>query len=478
MPLDARRDHARQGLGERPGDRRAPRCCAALVLQGVLGRRRSPARCRCSCSARCCTCSRSRRSASSSRRSRARCRSSACSRIPLFIVMNLLSGGNTPLDSMPRWLQIAMQISPSTQFMSFSQAVLFRGAGLAIVWPELAAVAVIGAVFFVGALLRFREDDHPGALVARRDGMQHGAWPRRPCPGRVDPCTHRVAMDRRSRAALRPLAPDIWVAERPQTFYGLAVGTRMTVIRLAGREPAAALAGRARPGAARELDAIGRVSLRGRAEPRPPPVRRRGRRTRIPRRGSGWRPGSSASVPTWRSRRCSATRRPRSGGTRWGRSSSAAVRTRTRWSSSTAPSRTLILCDLAFNFGPRAAAPTRLLMRLLRSYGRFGPSKLDPLLIRDRDAARAEPRAHPRLGFRSRRGRARRRPGERRSRGAARAAMRGCSPAEAESALRDDPGQRGARCLLPGPRTSSFRWSRWRPRSATRQTRVCAGGAA
>jgi hypothetical protein len=51
-------------------------------------------------------------------------------------------------------------------------------------------------------------------------------------------------------------------------------------------------------------------------------------------------------------------------------------------------SRTLILCDLAFNFGPRTAAPTRLLMRLLRSYGRFGPSKLDPLLIRDRRAAR------------------------------------------------------------------------------------------
>jgi hypothetical protein len=51
-------------------------------------------------------------------------------------------------------------------------------------------------------------------------------------------------------------------------------------------------------------------------------------------------------------------------------------------------SRTLILCDLAFNFGPRAPAPTRWLMRLIRSYGRFGPTKLDPLLIRDRAAAR------------------------------------------------------------------------------------------
>ena len=51
-------------------------------------------------------------------------------------------------------------------------------------------------------------------------------------------------------------------------------------------------------------------------------------------------------------------------------------------------SRTLILCDLAFNFGPRTATSTRLLMTLLRSYGYFGPSKLDPLLIRDRRAAR------------------------------------------------------------------------------------------
>jgi hypothetical protein len=51
-------------------------------------------------------------------------------------------------------------------------------------------------------------------------------------------------------------------------------------------------------------------------------------------------------------------------------------------------SRTLILCDLAFNFGSGTALSTRLVMKLLRSYGRFGPSKLDPFLIRDRRAAR------------------------------------------------------------------------------------------
>jgi len=52
-------------------------------------------------------------------------------------------------------------------------------------------------------------------------------------------------------------------------------------------------------------------------------------------------------------------------------------------------SRTLLLCDLAFNFGASAATSTRLAMKLLRSYGRLGPTKLDPLLIRDRPAARA-----------------------------------------------------------------------------------------
>lgn len=52
------------------------------------------------------------------------------------------------------------------------------------------------------------------------------------------------------------------------------------------------------------------------------------------------------------------------------------------------PSRTLLMCDLVFNFGPSAPALTRLLARGIGSYRRFGPSKLDPLLIRDRGAAR------------------------------------------------------------------------------------------
>jgi ABC-2 type transport system permease protein len=70
--------------------------------------------------------------------------------------MNILSGSNTPLESMPRLLQIIMQASPSTHFVSFAQAILYRGASLDVVWPEFLAVAFMGSLFFYLALLRFR----------------------------------------------------------------------------------------------------------------------------------------------------------------------------------------------------------------------------------------------------------------------------------------------------------------------------------
>jgi ABC-2 type transport system permease protein len=77
--------------------------------------------------------------------------------IPVFLVMYMLSGANTPFDSMPEPVQWVMRFSPATHFVAFSQAVLFRGAGLSMVGSQLAAVAVIGGIFFAGALKRFRK---------------------------------------------------------------------------------------------------------------------------------------------------------------------------------------------------------------------------------------------------------------------------------------------------------------------------------
>jgi ABC-2 type transport system permease protein len=74
----------------------------------------------------------------------------------VYLPMNMLSGGNTPLQSMPPWLATVMQASPSTHFVSFAQAILYRGADLDIVWPQFLVVGLIGGLFLALALWRFR----------------------------------------------------------------------------------------------------------------------------------------------------------------------------------------------------------------------------------------------------------------------------------------------------------------------------------
>jgi len=74
----------------------------------------------------------------------------------VVIPMNMLSGSSTPLESMPPFLRTVMQASPSTHFVSFAQAILYRGAGFDTVWPQFLAVAMIGGLFLGLALLRFR----------------------------------------------------------------------------------------------------------------------------------------------------------------------------------------------------------------------------------------------------------------------------------------------------------------------------------
>ena len=74
----------------------------------------------------------------------------------VYLPMNMLSGANTPLESMPAWLATVMQASPSTHFVSFAQSILYRGAGIDVVWPQFLFVALIGGLFFVLAVLRFR----------------------------------------------------------------------------------------------------------------------------------------------------------------------------------------------------------------------------------------------------------------------------------------------------------------------------------
>lgn len=54
-------------------------------------------------------------------------------------------------------IDVVMQAAPTTHFVTFAQAILFRGAGLSVVWPQFASLALIGAVLFTFSLWRFRK---------------------------------------------------------------------------------------------------------------------------------------------------------------------------------------------------------------------------------------------------------------------------------------------------------------------------------
>ena len=71
--------------------------------------------------------------------------------------LQMLSGGDTPRESMPEIVQNIMLIAPTTHFVELSQAILYRGAGLETVWQPFLALALIGTVLFFLSLARFRK---------------------------------------------------------------------------------------------------------------------------------------------------------------------------------------------------------------------------------------------------------------------------------------------------------------------------------
>jgi ABC-2 type transport system permease protein len=77
--------------------------------------------------------------------------------ILVLLPLQMLSGGMTPRESMPRAVQFVMLAAPTTHFVMLAQAILYRGAGLAVVWRHFVALALIGLVLFVAALARFRK---------------------------------------------------------------------------------------------------------------------------------------------------------------------------------------------------------------------------------------------------------------------------------------------------------------------------------
>ena len=74
----------------------------------------------------------------------------------VLLPMQMLSGGVTPRESMPLLAQHVMEIAPTTHFVAAAQAILYRGAGFSVIWPQGLALSIIGVVFFAAALAHFR----------------------------------------------------------------------------------------------------------------------------------------------------------------------------------------------------------------------------------------------------------------------------------------------------------------------------------
>ncbi|WP_404714306.1 ABC transporter permease [Sphingomonas sp. MMS24-J13] len=74
-----------------------------------------------------------------------------------IVPLELLSGGSTPRESMPKLVQDVMLAAPTTHFVKLAQGILYRGADITVVWPQFLAIIAIGAVFFTIALFQFRK---------------------------------------------------------------------------------------------------------------------------------------------------------------------------------------------------------------------------------------------------------------------------------------------------------------------------------
>jgi ABC-2 type transport system permease protein len=77
--------------------------------------------------------------------------------ILVVVVLQMLSGGSTPVESQPAWLQTLTYFLPTRHFVSFSQIIIYRGGGLRAVLADFGVVAGVGLAFFVYSVSLFRK---------------------------------------------------------------------------------------------------------------------------------------------------------------------------------------------------------------------------------------------------------------------------------------------------------------------------------
>ena len=79
--------------------------------------------------------------------------------VTFFILMIylLMSGLFTPVDSMPRWVQLLSELNPVRHFVAISRAILVKGAGIVEIARPLAILAVYAVVVMSVAIMRYQK---------------------------------------------------------------------------------------------------------------------------------------------------------------------------------------------------------------------------------------------------------------------------------------------------------------------------------
>ena len=70
--------------------------------------------------------------------------------------MMFLSGAHTPPESMAPLMAWLSLLSPMRYYIDFGYQVLFKGNGLAEVWPDILGILAVGCLFFAFAIVQFR----------------------------------------------------------------------------------------------------------------------------------------------------------------------------------------------------------------------------------------------------------------------------------------------------------------------------------
>ena len=69
----------------------------------------------------------------------------------------LLSGFIYPIANMPRAVQLLTYLNPLRYFLVIIRGIFLKGVGLSVLWPQMAALGILGAVLLALAASRFRK---------------------------------------------------------------------------------------------------------------------------------------------------------------------------------------------------------------------------------------------------------------------------------------------------------------------------------